>query len=128
MKKSTYFKFLVSTSVAVFIMGFSTASLADANAPFPRILVNGEGRVDIAPDMAILSLTVTREADTARSALDTNSAAMNEVIAAMKAEGIDTRDLKLRASPFSPATHDRHRSLPVNANHHRLLATRYATV
>ncbi len=102
MKKSTYFKFLVSTSVAVFTMGFSTVSLADANAPFPRILVNGEGRVDIAPDMAILSLTVTREADTARSALDANSAAMNEVITAMKAEGIDTRDLQTSRFSIQP--------------------------
>jgi len=102
MTKPTHFKILIIITTTLFIMGFGTAAMADANAPFPRILVNGEGRVDIAPDMAILSLTVTREADTARSALDANSAAMNEVIAAMKAEGIEARDLQTSRFSIQP--------------------------
>ena len=49
--------------------------------PIPRILVSGEGTARLAPDMATLILTVTREAETARAALDANSAAMQEVLA-----------------------------------------------
>lgn len=102
MKKSTYIKFLVIMTTTIFTLGFGTIGLADANTPFPRILVNGQGSVEIAPDMAILSLTVTREADTARSALDANSSAMQEVIAAMKAEGIETRDLQTSRFSIQP--------------------------
>jgi uncharacterized protein YggE len=60
----------------------------------PRILVTGEGSVELAPDMAVLTLTVTREAATAAAALEANSSAMGEVLAAMKAEGIEDRDLQ----------------------------------
>ncbi len=64
------------------------------NQPPPRILVTGQGTVDIAPDMAVLVLTVTREADTARAALTANSTAMGEVLRAMQAQGIAERDLQ----------------------------------
>jgi len=102
MTKLTYFKFLVIMATTILTVGFGTVGLADENTPFPRILVNGEGRVDIAPDMAVLSLTVTREAETARIALDANSSAMNDVINAMKAEGIKTRDLQTSRFSIQP--------------------------
>lgn len=102
MTKSTYFKCLVILTTTMFTMGIGGVSLADANTPFPRILVSGQGSVDIAPDMAILSLTVTREADTARGALDANSSAMSEVITAMKAEGIEARDLQTSNFSIQP--------------------------
>jgi hypothetical protein len=62
--------------------------------PAPRIQVTGEGSVDIAPDMAILTLSVMREAPTARKALSDNSAAMAKVLDAMTALGIEKRDLQ----------------------------------
>ena len=102
MTKSTYFKCLVILTTSIFSMGIGSVSLADANTPLPRILVSGQGSVDIAPDMAILSLTVTREADTARAALDANSSAMREVIGAMKAEGIESRDLQTSNFSIQP--------------------------
>lgn len=98
----THFKSLVIMTATLFTMAFGTAASADANTPFPRILVNGQGSVDIAPDMAILSLTVTREADTARGALDANSSAMHEVITAMKAEGMEARDLQTSNFSIQP--------------------------
>lgn len=60
----------------------------------PHISVVGEGTVDIAPDMAILFLGVVREAKTARQALSDNNEAMAEVLAAMKENGIEDRDLQ----------------------------------
>ena len=102
MTSSAYSKYMVIISALIFSLGFSAISTADENTPFPRILVNAQGSVDVAPDMAILSLTVTREADTARDALDANSSAMGEVLAAMKAEGIEARDLQTSGFSIYP--------------------------
>lgn len=68
----------------------------------PRIVVTGEGESTVAPDMALLSLAVMREAKTAREALDANNAAMKEVIDAMKAAGIADRDLQTAGVQINP--------------------------
>lgn len=60
----------------------------------PRIVVTGEGEATVAPDMALLSLSVMREAATAREALDANNAAMAEVTDAIKLSGVADRDLQ----------------------------------
>lgn len=70
--------------------------------PAPRISVTGEGEASARPDMAVLTLGVTREAPTAREALDANSDAMAAVIAAMKAEGVEERDLQTSNFSISP--------------------------
>jgi uncharacterized protein len=67
-----------------------------------RIVVSGVGDAVRAPDMAVLSLTVMREAPTARGALDANSAAMEKVIANMKTLGIAARDLQTSAFSINP--------------------------
>jgi len=73
-----------------------------ADDPAPRILVSGQGSVELAPDMAVLELTVTREGDTARAALDASSAAMAEVLAAMREQGIAERDLQTTNFSIQP--------------------------
>jgi len=92
---------LVFVATAIFLF-ISSSCLAGDDNPLPRILVSGQGSVDLAPDMAILSLTVTREAETARAALDANSSAMTEVLAAMKSEGIEARDLQTSGFSIQP--------------------------
>jgi uncharacterized protein YggE len=68
----------------------------------PRIEVTGQGEASLAPDMAELNLTVTREAETARAALDASNAAMAEVLAAMREEGIEERDLQTSGFHIQP--------------------------
>jgi uncharacterized protein YggE len=68
----------------------------------PRIVVTGEGEATVAPDMAILSLSVMREAKTAREALDANNAAMAEVIEAVKQFGIADRDVQTAGLQIMP--------------------------
>jgi uncharacterized protein len=80
----------------------SAASMAEERESVPRILVSGEGSAEIAPDMAVLVLTVSREAKTAREALDANSAAMAEVLQAMRDEGIADRDLQTAGFSIQP--------------------------
>ena len=70
---------------AVSLTGSYAMAGSDDHEPYPRIVVSGQGEVDVAPDMAVLQLSVTREANTARAALDANSDAMRDVLAAMQA-------------------------------------------
>ena len=66
------------------------------------IVVTGEGEVQAAPDMAILDLSVLREAKTAREALTDNNKAMSKVLAAMKEAGIEDRDLQTSGVNIQP--------------------------
>ena len=68
---------------------------AYAEEPKPGVIsVSATGTASVAPDMAIINLAVVREAKTAREALSENNKAMAAVLAAMKAEGIEDRDLQ----------------------------------
>lgn len=81
----------------------ATAGAAAADPePGPRIVVAGEGEVSVAPDMAILSLSVLREAETARAALDADNEAMAAVVKAMKEAGIAERDLQTAGLSIEP--------------------------
>lgn len=88
-------------SLALLAAATPLAAAAE-QAAAPRIVVNGEGEFAAAPDMAVLGLTVMRQGETARAALDANNAAMAEVIAALKAEGIEARDLQTANFNISP--------------------------
>lgn len=84
--------------VSLFLGSFAHAN----DEPVSRITVTGEGRVDIVPDMAVLMLSVNREASTAREALTANSAAMSKVLAAMTGLGIEKRDLQTANFDIQP--------------------------
>jgi uncharacterized protein len=101
MNSSVYQKLLI----ACLLLGLSAPGLTASDQPKPSIRVTGEGVTDIAPDMAILELSVLREAPTARAALDANSAAMEKVMAAMRAEGIEARDLQTANFSIQPKYH-----------------------
>ncbi len=81
---------------------FGAGPLSAAEAPASYIAVTGEAQARLAPDMAVVELTVNREADTARAALDANSAAMADVIKAMRAAGIAERDLQTSNFSIQP--------------------------
>ncbi|TSJ62831.1 SIMPL domain-containing protein [Starkeya sp. 3C] len=59
----------------------------------PVLTVSGEGKASAAPDMATLSSGVVSEGKTAREALDANSSAVAQMIAAIKAAGVEGRDV-----------------------------------
>ena len=66
------------------------------------IVVTGEGRADVAPDMAVVDLGVVKDGKTAREALDANNAAMAEVMKALKDAGIAERDLQTSGFVINP--------------------------
>jgi len=67
-----------------------------------RIAVTGEGTMTASPDMAILNLSVLREAKTAREAMTANNEAMAKVLEAMKKAGIEDRDLQTGGINIQP--------------------------
>lgn len=93
---------LTTALLALSLLGFGAATMAGDNDPYPQIVVSGQGRAELAPDIALLQLTVTREADTARAALDANSLAMAEVLQALRAQGIAERDLQTANFSIQP--------------------------
>ncbi|PWV97689.1 hypothetical protein DFR52_106213 [Hoeflea marina] len=76
-------------------------ALAEPPAP-PMISVSAEGSAAMAPDMAVTTLTVLNEAETARAALDANNATMDKLMAALKAESIAERDLQTAGFSIQP--------------------------
>lgn len=94
----------VAAAFSALILCAANPALADAaKAPEAGVIsVSGEGVATAAPDMAVISLTVLREAETAREALDANNEAMTDVLAAMKSEGIAERDLQTGAFSVQP--------------------------
>jgi uncharacterized protein YggE len=93
-----------ATLPLVFLMLGSASAFAQpaSPAPTPQIVVTGEGEATARPDLAMLTLSVMREAETAREALDANSSAMADVIAAMKAEGVADKDLQTSSLSIEP--------------------------
>lgn len=77
-------------------------ALADEAQKPGLISVTGEGIAHLVPDMAVITLTVMRQEETARAALDASNAAMAQVLAAMKADGIEPRDLQTSGFSISP--------------------------
>jgi len=67
-----------------------------------RIVVNGEGRVEIAPDMATISLGVTTEAKTAKDALDLNNKATASLLERVNSAGVASQDVQTNSLSLSP--------------------------
>ncbi len=93
-------RYLLPLTLALAIALPATARAAEPLPP--RLIVVGEGESRVAPDMALLSLSVMREATTAREALTANNEAMAAVISAMKAAGIEERDLQTAGVQIAP--------------------------
>jgi len=105
MRRTPDLKHTILLASAFFLLLTGTTTWAADTDTVPRILVTGQGSVDVAPDMAILTITVTREAPTASAALDANSSAMENVMAAMKSEGVGERDLQTSGFSIQPRYH-----------------------
>lgn len=73
-----------------------------ADAVTPRLTVTGSGESAAAPDMALLSLSVVREAPSAGEALSADNEAMAKVLDAMKQAGIADRDLQTSGLSIEP--------------------------
>lgn len=80
----------------------ATPAMADDVRPERQMTLQGRGEVRAKPDMATVSIDVVRQAGTAREALDANTAAMQEVLASLKAQGFEDRDIQTSSFSVSP--------------------------
>ncbi|MDZ4762824.1 MAG: SIMPL domain-containing protein [Alphaproteobacteria bacterium] len=70
--------------------------------PETTITLTGRGTVDHAPDIAMISLGVQVEAETASAAMTQQAEKMNGVLAAVKASGVADRDMQTSNLSLNP--------------------------
>ncbi len=71
------------------------APAVQAQSTQPRqITVTGEGSIDVTPDMAVVQIGVTEEAEKAADAVAAMNAGMTAVMAELTAAGIDPKDIQ----------------------------------
>jgi len=73
--------------VALLSLSFAPAALADTSTP-GTLTVEGQGSVMITPDVASLSLTVTRSASTAAPALSAANRRVDAIVAGVRGVGV----------------------------------------
>ena len=93
-------KLLLPLAISALLAMPAATYAADVRAP--HITVSGEGHAALAPDMAILTMTVMRQSETARAALDADNTAMQNVIDAMKEGGVAAKDLQTAGLSIQP--------------------------
>jgi uncharacterized protein YggE len=90
---------------------FSSLMLATALAMAPisavlaqeaSVVVNGEGFVDVAPDIATINLGVTTTADSAAAAMAANSEAVKAVMDRLAASGVAASDIQTANLSLGP--------------------------
>ncbi|WP_417670049.1 SIMPL domain-containing protein [Roseibium sp.] len=91
---------------ASLLTGTSPAQATDAPSP-ATITMSGEGRISVAPDMAVVTTRVVTAGKTAPEALSENTGAMNDVIAKIKTSGIEARDVQTSGFSIYPRYEDR---------------------
>lgn len=93
------------------------------------ITISGHGEVRAAPDMALINSGVTTQGATAREALDANTKALADLIAALKEAGIEARDIQTSGFSVNPnyvysdARDDMGYSLPPKINGYQVSNT-----
>ncbi len=87
-------QFLISLKEYRFVGSGTTAT--------NTITVSGEGEVFAVPDLATFSLTVREEAKEVKDAQKTATEKGNKIIAALKAAGVDEKDIKTTSYNVNP--------------------------
>jgi uncharacterized protein YggE len=75
---------------------------AETDSAQPVIVVSGEADASVAPDVAVVTLGVTKLEKTARAALDGNNKAMADILKALKDDGIASKDLQTSGFSIQP--------------------------
>jgi len=103
-------------ALALLLLAAAPAALAQPGAPSPTVApapaanpfaattlsLDAEGKVEVQPDMAEITLGVTTEAPTAAAAMQANAQRMAAVIAALKARGLAPRDIRTSGLNLNP--------------------------
>lgn len=93
---------LVLTVISVFSLALPL-SAQEREPPIRTLVLMGSGEVRARPDIAIITIGVTKRADTARDALTQNNDAMRGIIDHLKQAGIQPKDIQTSNFTVSPA-------------------------
>ncbi|CUH62130.1 SIMPL domain-containing protein [Thalassobacter stenotrophicus] len=86
---------------AALVVAMAAAFVAPVRAE-TLLQVTGEGRMTAAPDMAVISLRVSREGATAAGVTAEMAAAARAVLAALETQGVAERDVQTSALQLNP--------------------------
>jgi uncharacterized protein YggE len=78
------------------------AAPARADGLQPAISVTGEASISVPPDLAEVEAGVTTDSKSAREASDANNAAMGKLLLALKAAGVDPKDIQTSRLSLQP--------------------------
>ena len=96
---------LVGILLAIFLAAESWKVVRDitrTDLNEPTISVSGEGRVFVKPDLGKISVGVTSEQPTAEAAEKRTNEAANKIFEALKAKGVEEKDIKTTNYSISP--------------------------
>lgn len=97
---------LMQTSIvlaAILYLAVVPAAGQTAQTPPARtITVEGSAEIHVAPDMALVTTGVTTDGDTAAAALTANSTTLSKVLEAIRAFGVESKDLQTFGLALSP--------------------------
>jgi uncharacterized protein YggE len=94
--------FAFAVVAAMSLVALLPSSAQENATPRRTIALTAVGQVAATPDKVDISTGVTSQAPTAKAALDKNSEAMTGVVAALKDEGIDAKDIQTSDFSVSP--------------------------
>lgn len=83
-------------------MGHAMGHNKKAHAAMARLTVSAEGESTAQPDLAMISIGVSVQAETASEAMSQNAARQQAVIDKLKAEGVEARDIQTSGLSLSP--------------------------
>jgi uncharacterized protein len=91
----------ITAAILALVPGAAAAQVALKDA-VPHITVVGHARMEVVPDVAVLSLSVVTERPKADDAAAENARTAEALIADIKAQGIDASDIKTTSVTLSP--------------------------
>ncbi len=89
-------------ALAALAVAFALVSPLRAQAVDRLVTVGGEATIAVAPDTAIIRIGVTSQGKNAREASEANARQITAVLAAIKASGIDDRDIQTSRLSLQP--------------------------
>lgn len=118
MKKKTMF--IIGTLLIGAVL-LSACGLMEAQGVSPTseryIRVSGSGEVAVAPDIAYINIGVHSEAEDVSSALEANNTQATELTEALKAEGIEAKDIQTTNFNVYPQTRYDNMGQPVGTSY-----------
>lgn len=97
---------IVGIALVVFLVAKTRNELQDYNyigkSGRDTINIEGQGKVEAKPDIALVSLGVVTDAKTVKEAQSQNTKKMNAVIEAVKAMGVESKDIQTQNYNLNP--------------------------